>query len=131
MFKIPRACKIDFTFDETLHPSSTTLTTLDLAKILEGEYHIIQTFCETITPLLKERMQEMLKVQGKLNEQKLQSFIEAEWFKYGRSGKFGTGLNLKFTAAKKRSERSGKEVPFVDTGTYLNSMKPVISYKYI
>lgn len=115
---------IYWTFDEGMHPSSDTLTTLELARILEGKYHIVELWEAEMLPEFMSKLRDEIKMYKRLNVPKLRQWLKNHWWRYGvREGLFG-GKNTIGGAAHKRSQRSGKAVPFVDTATYARSFTP-------
>lgn len=120
--------RIYWTFDEGLHPNSDSLTTLELAKILEEKYSIVEKWeNDMIEPFMKFMSEEIQRYR-RLSVPKLRQWLKNHWWRYGvREGLFGGAVSLK-GAARKRSERSGKVAPFVDTGTYARSMSPEFEF---
>ena len=115
---------IYWTFDEGMHPSSDNLTTLELAKILEGKYSIVKKWEEEMLEEFMAKIYEEMSKYKRLSVPKLRQWLKNHWWLYGvREGLFG-GKNTIGGAAHKRSLRSGKAVPFVDTGTYARSFTP-------
>lgn len=115
---------IYWTFDEGMHPSSDNLTTLELARILEGKYAIVKKWEEEMLEEFMAKIYEEMSRYKRLNVPKLRQWLKNHWWRYGvREGLFG-GQNTIGGAAHKRSKRSGKVVPFVDTGTYARAFSP-------
>ena len=109
--------RVSFEWPELTHPLSDTLTTFELASILEAENKICEIFWESIKDSLVERV--MLQAErGGINIQTLESWLQQQWRDYGRKGNFGYS-----DAAVERGDP-----PFIHTSTYMLSMIPKITF---
>lgn len=108
---------IYFTYPELPHPNSPELTILELAKILESKYHVLENFVNRTKPLFIKKLYSMYKQRGKLNQQVCEEWLKAEWREYIISGKAG------FTVA---SHERG-DPAFVQTSAYYLGMQPKLS----
>lgn len=119
---------IYWTFDEGMHPNSDSLTTLELAKILEGKYKIVKQWEEEMVEDFLAFVVAEIENYKRINVPKLRQWLKNHWWRYGvREGLFG-GKNTIGGAAHKRMKRSGKAVPFVDTGTFARSFSPEFEF---
>lgn len=119
---------IYWTFDEGKHPNSDSLTTLELAKILEGKYKIVKQWEEEMVEDFLAFVVAEIENYKRINVPKLRQWLKNHWWRYGvREGLFG-GKNTIGGAAYKRAKRSGKAVPFVDTGTFARSFSPEFEF---
>lgn len=105
---------IYFTYPELPHPNAPDLTILELAKILESKYHILEDFVDRTKPSFIRKLSSMYKQRGKLNQQVCEEWLKAEWRDYIISGKAG------FTVA---SQKRG-DPAFVQTSAYYLGMQP-------
>lgn len=115
---------IDFMEPERLHSNSDTLTTADLAKILESKYKLVQKFTQHIESRLMSRITQVIsrfiekgvykeKSLEKMLNQQVGGWLQNEWRNYINSGIHG----IKTQISKKQERQS-----FVDTGDYFKSM---------
>lgn len=109
---------------EHLHASSDTLSTSDLALILEKKYGLVTHFEKYIEKSLHRRLDEVMSrflQQKKPNmknlelflNQRLGGWLQNEWREYINQGNYG----IITEASKHRGSQ-----PFVNTGDYFKSM---------
>lgn len=139
--------QISFRWPESIH-SDSKLTQADLAKILEGLWHTVETFC------IQDRMDGALDrffnlfikqmIEHRLRPEELNALVRQSWLSYGRKGKFGhlyyvptedSAVNRRVDAIESRVSSQYEEMgmrydrkkdfrPLVDTAEYMLTMEP-------
>lgn len=112
------AIQIDFTFPDIQHPKGD-VTVLEVAKLLEAKYHILENFCTYIIPKFQEKRINKLILKGEAAFVSEQEWLKNEWREYLIGGK--TGVTTQ--AALFRGDPS-----FIDTSSYYLSMQPIFKF---
>lgn len=106
--------QIDFVWPEIQHPKGE-VSVLELARILESKYHIVENFCSYIMEDFQKRSLPKILKNGKEAFVAEQEWLKNEWRQYIIGGKTGVQTN----AALFRGDQS-----FIDTSAYYLSMQP-------
>lgn len=112
------ALQIDFTFPDIQHPKGDA-TVLEVAKILEAKYRIIENFCKYAIPKLQEKRLDKLLKRGEAAFVSEQEWLKNEWRQYIIGGQTG----VKTQAALFRGDPS-----FIDTSAYYLSLQPIFKF---
>lgn len=110
--------KIEFDFPTIIHPTSDDTQVDELARELEARHAICQRFAQWLQPRFNERLREMLMHGVEISPITLSAWVKDQWHEYGVDGNFGVSH---------RAEAEGRP-PFIDTGTYMNSMLPCLVF---
>lgn len=111
--------RIDFTFPDIQHPKGD-VTILELAKILEAKYHIIENFCSYAIPKFQKERLGKIFVKGKQAFANEQEWLKNEWRQYLIGGKTG----VQTQAALFRGDPS-----FIDTSAYYLALEPIFKFE--
>lgn len=106
--------RIDYTFPELKHPNFDG-EILELARILEGKYHILREFSKKVRPKLEKYAKKVLMRKNAKIELLLQEYLKNEWRNYIITGQAGFSV-----AAQKRGDPA-----YVDTSAYYLGCQPV------